>query len=150
MKTVSPYVNFKGNTEEAFNFYKSVFGGDFLQVIRFKDFGGKEMGLPDEDMDKIMHIALPLGKDNMLMATDVLESQGQSLTVGNNVYISIETESEEEAERLFTGLSAGGGIETPLEKSEWAEKFGICKDRFGIQWMISYTGNAQFGGSEAE
>lgn len=147
MKTASPYLNFPGNTEAAFDFYKSVFGGEFLSVVRFKDFGGNAMGVPDEDLNKIAHIALPLGKDNMLMGTDTLASLGQSLTVGNNTYIFVETESAEEADSLYNALSQGGKVEMPLQKSEWAEKYGVCKDKFGIQWMVSYTGGVSFSGA---
>lgn len=148
MKKANPYLNFNGNTEEAFTFYKSVFGGEFLAVFRFKDFGGNPMGAPENELNKIAHIALPLGKDNILMGTDVLESQGRSLTVGNNFYIAIEAESGEEAENLFKTLSAGGQIEMPLQKTEWAEKYGICADKFGVQWMVNYTGSVQFSGGQ--
>lgn len=147
MKTVSPYLNFPGTTEAAFDFYKSVFGGEFLSVVRFKDFGGNAVGVPDEDLNKIAHIALPLGEDNMLMGTDTLASLGQSLTVGNNSYIFVETESAEEADSLYTALSRGGKVEMPLQKSEWAEKYGVCKDKFGVQWMVSYTGGVSFSGA---
>ena len=144
MKSVNPYLNFNGNTEEAFNFYKSVFGGDFLAVVRFKDFGQNPMNVPEKDHEKIAHIALPLGGGAMLMATDTLESLGQKLIVGNNHYITLETDSPEEADQLFNGLSAGGRVEMPLQKTEWAEKYGICSDRFDIQWMVSYTGAVKF------
>jgi PhnB protein len=146
MKSANPYLNFKGNTEEAFNFYKTVFGGEFLAVTRFKDFGDNEMGVPDRDLDKIAHIALPLGKDNVLMGTDVLESMPTPLTVGNNFYITLEPENEEEAEKVFNTLSAGGRIEMPLQTTQWAEKYGMATDRFGVQWMVNYTGNVKFPG----
>lgn len=152
MKAVHPYLNFNGNTEEAFNFYKDVFGGEFLDLIRFNDrpeIPGIEK-MSKEDQEKIMHMALPIGKDNILMATDALESMGQSLTVGNNVYIYLEAESEEEAERLFNGLVAGGEIEMSLQKTEWAEKFGSCVDKFGVQWMVNYTGSVQFSGKRED
>lgn len=144
MKAANPYLNFNGNTEEAFNFYKSVFGGEFLAVVRFKDFGENPMQIPETDRNKIAHIALPLGGGVMLMATDTLESIGQSLRVGNNFYITLESETAEEADRVFNALAAGGKIEMPLQKTEWAEKYGICADRFGVQWMMSYTGSVQF------
>lgn len=146
MKAVNPYLNFNGNTEEAFNFYRSVFGGDFLGVMRFKDFGA-DLGIPENDLNKIAHIALPLGTDNILMGTDVLESQERPLVIGNNTYISLETDSDEEAERLFSALSDGGEVEMPLQQTEWSEKFGICSDQFGIQWMVSYTGSAGLPGN---
>lgn len=149
MKAVNPYLNFPGNTEEAFNFYKSVFGGEFLGVTRFKDFQG--MGdMSESDRNKIGHIALPLGNDNILMGTDALASMGQSLTVGNNVSIALEAESAEEAERLFNGLSAGGDVEMPLQKTEWAEKYGSLTDQFGIHWQLNLTGDVQFEGGQAD
>lgn len=150
MKTVNPYLNFPGNTEEAFEFYRTVFGGDFLAVVRFKDFGeggGMEMG--PEDRDKIAHIALPLGNGHILMGTDALESMGQSLTFGNNSYIALEADTPEEADRVFSALSDQGGVEMELQKTQWAEKYGSCSDRYGVQWMVSYTGAVQFAGSAA-
>ena len=145
MKSVNPYLNFKGNTEEAFNFYRSVFGGEFATVFRFKDFPDNPMKVPEQDLNKLAHIALPLGKGNMLMATDTLDGWGRPLTMGNNFYISIEPESAEEAQRLHAALSAGGKVEMPLQKTEWAEAYGICEDKFGVQWMVNYTGNVRMG-----
>ena len=144
MKAVNPYLNFPGNTREAFDFYRSVFGGEFLAVLRFRDFGENTMGIPDEEMDRIAHIALPLGPNNILMATDVVGNR-QELKLGNNSYLPIEAERAEEADRLFQGLSAGGRVEMPLQQTQWAEKYGICIDRYGVQWMIDYTGNVRFG-----
>lgn len=141
MKAVNPYLNFPGNTEEAFDFYRSVFGGEFIAVLRFRDFGENPMGIPEKELDKIAHIALPLGPNNMLMATDVVGEQ--SLSVGNNTYITLEAESSEEADRLFDGLSAGGKVEMPLQRTQWAEKYGICADRYGVQWMVDYTGDVR-------
>lgn len=138
MITVNPYLNFNGNTEEAFNFYKSVFGGEFAGLHRFKD--TPEVGdIPDEEKDKLMHISLPLGKGNLLMATDALESMGQSLTMGNNFSLSVQAESREEADRLFNALAAGGKIDMPLEDVFWGDYFGALTDKFGIQWMINYN-----------
>jgi PhnB protein len=147
VKSVNPYLNFAGNTEEAFNFYKSVFGGDFVTFVRFRDLGDGS-GMPEEALDKIMHISLPLGGGSILMATDALESMGQPLTVGNNFSISLEADSQAESERLFGRLSEGGRADMPLGKTEWAERFGACADRFGVQWMINYTGNVQFAGGQ--
>ena len=142
MVTINPYLNFSGNTEEAFNFYKSVFGGEFITLMRWKD--APEAGkMPASDHEKIMHISLPIGKGNVLMATDALESCGHSLTLGNNFYISISTESEEEAARLFGGLSAGGQLTMPLHNAFWGAYFGMLIDKFGIQWMVSYDYNQQ-------
>lgn len=143
MKSANPYVYFPGNTEEAFGFYKSVFGGEFMGMLRYRDFGESGMGLPESAMDKIAHTALPLGGGNILMATDQMDPK-VPLVVGNNFYIALEADSEEEADRVFNALSAGGSVEMPLQPTEWAEKYGICKDRFGVQWMMSYTGKVTF------
>lgn len=147
MKAVNPYLNFAGNTEEAFKFYQSVFGGE-LQIARFKDFGGNSMGVPDQDLDKIANVALPLGKDTILMGTDTLESLGQKLIAGNNFSIALEAGSEEEAEQVFNALADGGKVVMPLERTEWAEKYGMCTDKFGVQWMMNYTGNVQFSAGQ--
>jgi PhnB protein len=144
MKSVHPYLNFAGNTEEAFTFYRSVFGGDFLGVMRFRDFSDNSMGIAEKDLDKIAHIALMLGEDTMLMGTDVVDSMPGELTVGNNHYIMLEVDSDDEAHQLFNALSQGGEVEMALQKVEWAETYGICKDRFGVQWMINFTGDVQF------
>lgn len=142
MAAINPYLNFNGNTEEAFNFYKSVFGGEFLAVMRFKD--NAECGqMAESDKERIMHIALPIGNGNVLMATDSLESMGQKLTVGNNFYICLSPESKEEAERLFNGLSAGGKIEMPLQDMFWGAYYGSFADKFGVQWMVNYDKNRQ-------
>jgi PhnB protein len=142
MATINPYLNFLGNTEEAFNFYKSVFGGEFLALQRFKD--TPEAGnISASDGEKIMHVALPIGKGNILMATDALESMGQKLEVGNNFYISISAESEEEATKLYNALSVGGKIEMPLDKAFWGAYFGMFQDKFGVQWMVNYDYNQQ-------
>ena len=148
MNAVSPYLNFAGNTEEAFSFYQTVFGGE-LQILRFGDFPGNSMGVPDEDADRIAHAALPLTNGSTLMGTDTLASQGQELTPGNNVSIALEAGSEEEAEKLFGALSAGGNAIMPLARTEWAERYGMCVDRFGVQWMVNYTGNVQFAADSA-
>lgn len=139
MATLNPYLNFNGNTEEAFNFYKSVFGGEFIGGIsRFKDTpdGAK---LSAADGEKVMHVALAIGKGNILMATDAMESMGQKLTAGNNFYLSLETDSKEEADKLYDKLSAGGKIEMPLQDAFWGAYFGMFADKFGVQWMINYT-----------
>lgn len=142
MKAVHPYLNFAGNTEEAFEFYRSVFGGE-LAITRFRDMGDDGgMSIADADLDKIANVGLPLGNDTVLMGTDALESMGQSLSVGNNSYIVLDVESVEEGQRLFDALSAGGRVEMPLMRTEWAELYGSCSDRFGVQWMVNYTGEA--------
>lgn len=143
MKNVNPYLNFPGNTEEAFGFYRSVFGGEFPMVLRFRDF---MPGTNGADGDKLAHIALPLGSGSMLMGTDALESHGRSLKVGNNFSISLEAETRDEAERLFARLSEDGGVAMPLGQTEWAELYGMCTDRYGVQWMVNYPGSVRFGG----
>jgi PhnB protein len=140
MKTINPYLNFPGNTEEAFNFYKSVFGGEFAMLMRFKD--TPEAGrISESEKEKIMHVALPIGKGNIMMATDALESMGPKLTAGNNFQLSIGAESKEEADKLFEGLSAGGVIELSMQDMFWGDYFGMLTDKFGIKWMISYNTN---------
>lgn len=138
MKRADPYLNFNGNTEEAFNFYKSVFGGEFLAIQRFKD-SPEGQNVPQDARDKIMHISLPLGKNNILMGTDAPESMGFKIVTGNNSYILLETESEDEAAGLYKGLSAGGKIEMELQKTFWGAYYGSFTDKFGIRWMINYA-----------
>lgn len=139
MTKLNIYLNFEGNTEEAFNFYKSVFGGEFTSVFRFKDMPMEGVNIPKEDENKIMHISLPVGKENVLMATDSLESLGMKLTQGNNVYISVHPESKEEADRIFNALSAGGTIEMPISDQMWGDYYGSFEDKFGVQWMVIYS-----------
>lgn len=142
MVTINPYLNFMGKTEEAFNFYKSVFGGNFATFQRFKDVPGGEK-MSEADQEKIMHISLPIGKGNLLMGTDALESMGQSLTAGNNFYLQLTPESEKEADELFNKLSAGGEVTMPLDKAFWGAYFGMFVDKFGIQWMVNFDSNQQ-------
>jgi PhnB protein len=138
MTKFNPYLNFAGNTEEAFNFYKSVFGGEFASVVRFKDMPMEGVNIPKEAADKIMHIGLPIGKDQMLMGTDALESLGQKLVQGNNVHISVHPDSKEEADRLFTALSEGGKVQMPMADQPWGDYYGNFQDKFGVHWMINY------------
>lgn len=141
MPTINPYLNFQGNTEEAFNFYKSVFGGDFIGGIsRFNDTPDGDK-LPKEEQNKVMHIALPFGKNNMLMATDALESMNQKIKPGNNLYLCISADSKEQADEFFNGLSAGGEIEMDMHDAFWGDYFGMCTDKFGVKWMIAYDQN---------
>ena len=142
MATINPYLNFIGNTEEAFNFYKSVFGGEFAVLQRFKDTPEKDK-IHQADQEKLMHVALPIGQGNVLMGTDALESMGHKLTTGTNISLSIGTNSEEEANILFGKLCEGGQITMQLEKTFWGDYFGMVTDRFGIQWMVSYNYNQQ-------
>ena len=136
MVTLNPYLNFDGHCEEAFNFYKSVFGGEFAMVMRFKDMPAEYQGATSES-EKIMHVALPVGQKTILMGSDTLASMGPT-TIGGNVSISISATSEEEVARLFNGLSADGHITMPLGKTFWGAYFGMLTDKFGVQWMISY------------
>jgi PhnB protein len=140
MKTINPYLNFSGDTEEAFNFYRSIFGGEFVGLTRFKD-TPEEGKLSDLEKEKIMHISMPVGKQNILMATDALESMGHKVTAGNNFHLSVEADSKEEADKIFKGLSNGGKSTMPMQNTFWNSYFGMLTDKFGIQWMISYTKN---------
>ena len=139
MTKLNTYLNFAGNTEEAFGFYRSVFGGDFTSVVRFKDMPMEGVKIPKKDENKIMHIGLPIGKDDVLMASDTLESLGQALTQGNNVYISVHPETKEEADRIFKALSAGGTIEMPIADQPWGDYWGSFRDKFGVLWMVNYS-----------
>ena len=132
------YLHFMGNTEEAMNFYKSLFGVEFASFMRYSDVPGGEK-TSTHDQGKIMHASLPLAKDQMLMATDTLESMGRNVVFGNNYHICLEAESEAEVDKIFSGLSAGGTVEAPLNKTFWGAYFGMCVDKFGVQWMINYT-----------
>lgn len=138
MAKMNAYLNFNGNTEEAFNFYKSVFGGEFTTFQRFKDTAEKDK-LSAADGEKIMHVALPIGQHgDVLMATDILESMGQKIIVGNNFSVSIQADSKEEADKIFTALSAGGKVEMPIADAFWGAYFGMFTDKFGIQWMVNF------------
>ena len=137
MAIINPHINFNGNAEEAFNFYKSVFGGEFTQIVRFKDISSPEFPIPEKEANKIMHIALLIGK-NTLMANDVPESMGRVNENENRSKIFIRAESGEEAEKLFNGLSAGGNIEMPIGDSPWGTYFGMFRDKYGIEWMVDF------------
>lgn len=137
MVSINPYLNFPGNTEEAFNFYRSVFGGEFAMLMRFSDTGEADK-LPDHEKNMIMHIALPIGNGTILMGTDALQSRGHTLTTGTNFHLSMNTASKEEADQLFAAIAAGGTISLPMADMDWGDYFGMCTDKFGIQWMFSY------------
>ena len=142
MTQVNPYINFRGNCEEAFNFYKSVFGGEFLMVSRYKDMPPSENTHGAEiDGEKIMHISLPISKDSWLMGSDVGGEWAKHTVEGNNIQLSLSTESEDEARKIFKGLSEGGSVKMPLEKTFWGALFGMLTDKFGINWMMSYDYN---------
>ena len=137
MALINPSINFNGNAEEAFNFYKSVFGGEFAMIVRLKDMESPENPIAENDANKIMHIALPIGQ-NVLMGNDVPEFMGRVNENENRSKISISAESREEADHLFNGLSAGGSIEVPIDDSPWGSYFGMFRDKFGIEWMVDY------------
>ena len=138
MTKLHTYLNFAGNSEEAFNFYKSVFGGEFSSVVRFKDMPVEGFTIPKDDEDKIMHISLPIGEDSILMASDSLESLGQQLVQGNNAYVSVHPDSRDEADRVFNALSEGAEIEMPIADQVWGDYFGSLRDKFGVMWMVDY------------
>ncbi|MCA0363941.1 MAG: VOC family protein [Bacteroidetes bacterium] len=137
MALINPHINFNGNAEEAFNFYKSVFGGEFAKITRFKDIASEDFPVPAHEAEKIMHIALSIGP-NFLMGNDVPEIMGKTNENENRSKISISTDSKEEAERLYYGLSAGGQIEIPLEESPWGSSFAMFRDKYGIEWMVEF------------
>lgn len=139
MAHLNPYLHFNANAEEAFQFYKSVFGGEFSSLVRFKDFSENNPHIKEQEGNKIMHIALPIGGTSVLMGSDVPEILGTVNENENRSKISISADSREEADRLFHGLSSGGTIEMPLEESMWGSYFGMFRDRFGIEWMIDCT-----------
>lgn len=136
MTRINPYINFSGNTEQAFNFYKSVFGGEFITLQRFRDTPEADR-VPDSAKDKIMHVSLPIGAHNVLMGTDALEEMGHPCKPGNNFQLSVSLDTEREADEIFASLSDGGKITVPLEKAFWGAYFGMLTDKFGIQWMVS-------------
>jgi PhnB protein len=138
MPTLHPYLHFNGNTEDVFNFYRSVFGGEFSLLSRNKDIPADTQNPTDpSEADKILHVSLPIGKNTVLMGSDRPSKFGPA-TFGDNIMISISVDSEEEATKLFNGLSAGGSVLMPLGKTFWGAFFGMLKDKFGIQWMVSY------------
>lgn len=138
MATINPYINFNGNAEEAFNFYKSVFGGEFTALVRFKDLESAEFPVPENDANKIMRIVLPIG-GNTLIANDVPESLGPVNENENRSKIAVSAESHEEAEKIFAGLSVDGAIEMPLSESPWGTHFAMFRDKFGIEWTVEFN-----------
>jgi len=137
MAKINPHINFNGNAEEAFIFYKSVFGGEFTKIIRFKDFASADFPVPEKEADKIMHIALPIGC-TILMGNDVPEILGRTNENENRSKIVISAESKEEADKIFNGLSADGQIEMDISDSPWGTYFGMFRDKYGIEWMVEY------------
>ena len=137
MTTINPYINFNGNAEEAFTFYKSVFGGEFTKIIRFKDLASPEFPVPEGEENKIMRIVLPIG-NNVLIANDVPAMLGPVNEKENRSKIAVMAQSREEAEKIFNGLSVGGEVEMPMDKSPWGSYFAMFRDKYGIEWTVEF------------
>jgi PhnB protein len=140
MAIINPYINFNGNAEEAFNFYKSVFGGEFKAIVRFKDLESPEFPVPENEADKIMRIVLPIG-GNTLIANDVPESMGPVSENENRSKIAIAADTKEEADKLFDGLSEGGAVEMPMSETPWGTYFAMFRDKYGIEWTVEFDPN---------
>ena len=140
MATINPYINFNGNAEEAFNFYKSVFGGEFTTLIRFKDLENDDFPVPENEANKIMRIVLPIG-GNILIANDVPEAMGRVNENENRSKIAVSAETKEEADKIFNGLSEGGAVEMPMDESPWGTYFAMFRDRYGIEWTVEFDAN---------
>lgn len=138
MKAINPWINFNGNAEEAFNFYRSVLGGEFTKIVRFKDLRSEEFVVGEEDANKIMYIGLPIGQSNVLLANDVPSFMGRVNENENRSKIHLAANSRDEADQIFAGLSAGGTIEGPIGDSPWGTYAGMFRDRFGIEWIIEF------------
>lgn len=141
MRAINPWINFNGNAEEAFTFYKSVFGGEFTKIVRFKDLASDEFPMAEEDVNKIMYIGLPIGKNNVLVANDVPGFLGPVSENENRSKIYVVTESREEADKIFDGLSAGGDVEGPIGDSPWGTYAGMFRDKYGIEWIVEFDPN---------
>jgi PhnB protein len=141
MRAINPWINFNGNAEEAFTFYKSVFGGEFAKIIRFKDIASAEMPVDEKEANKIMSIALPVGKNNVLVANDVPEFMGRVNENENRSKIFVNAESRDEADKIFNGLSAGGEVEGPIGDSPWGTYAGMFRDKYGIEWIVEFDPN---------
>jgi PhnB protein len=141
MRTINPWINFNGNAEEAFTFYKSVLGGEFNKVIRFKDLASAEFQPAENEANKIMYIALPIGKQNVLIANDVPAFMGQVNERENRSKIVVSAESREEADKAFNGLSAGGDVEGDIGDTPWGTYAGMFRDKYGIEWIVEFDPN---------
>jgi PhnB protein len=141
MANINPHINFNGNAEEAFTFYKSVFGGEFTKIIRFNDIASTEFPVAEKEENKIMHIALRIGKSSMLMGNDVPEIMGRTNENENRSKIVVSAGSKEEANKLFNGLSVGGEIEGPIGETPWNSYFGCFRDKYGIEWIVEFDPN---------
>jgi PhnB protein len=142
MATINPHINFNGNAEEAFEFYRSVFGGEFAKVVRFKDLSIPGFQVAEKEKDKIMHIALPIGK-NILIANDIPEFMGRVSESENRSKICVSAENRAEADKLFNGLSVGGNVEMPIGDSPWGTYFGMFRDKYGIEWEIDFDSRSK-------
>lgn len=140
MTVINPYLTFLGDCEAAFNYYKLVFGGEFSSLERFSEMPQeKDVILSEDEQNKILHIALPLGKDNVLMGSDAGGHRDAKTVIGNNISISVSVESKDRAEEVFEKLSENGAVAMPMEDTYWGEYFGMCTDQFGINWMVSFN-----------
>ena len=140
MATINPYINFNGNAEEAFNFYKSVFGGEFKTIVRFKDLKSSDFHVSENDANKIMRISLPIG-GNTLIANDVPKNMGPVSENENRSKIAVSAKTKEEADKLFKALSEGGAVEMPMADSPWGTYFAMLRDKYGIEWTIEFESN---------
>lgn len=141
MTTINPWINFNGNAGEAFEFYKSVFGGEFTKIIKMKDIESLKVSAADKDLDKYLRIVLPIGQGSELIGNDVPEFMGKVNEKENRSKIAVTTASKEEAEKIFNGLSVGGQIEMPMSDGPWGSYFGMFRDKFGIEWTIEFDPN---------
>ena len=141
MAAINPYINFNGNAEEAFTFYKSVFGGEFASIVRFKDLASSEFPVAENEANKIMRIVLPIGTTT-LIANDVPEVMGRVNENENRSKISVSAESREEADAIFAGLSVGGTVEMPMDESPWGTYFAMFRDKYGIEWTVEFDPQA--------
>lgn len=141
MRAINPWINFNGNAEEAFIFYRSVLGGEFTKIVRFGDLSSDEFPVAEKEANKIMHIALPIGKYNVLIANDVPEFMGRVSENENRSKISVSVDSREEADKIFNGLSSGGEVEGPIGDSPWGTYAGMFRDKYGIEWIVEYDPN---------
>lgn len=150
MAKINPYLHFTGNAEEVFNFYRSVFGGEFATLMRYQDMPGEEgcENLSDEDKGKIMHVSLPIGDGHVLMGSDGVGEYADDAVFGNNFSLSFSPDGIEEADRVFNGLSEGGTVVMPIADTFWGSYFGMCKDKFGVNWMVNYDVPKIPGGEE--
>jgi PhnB protein len=139
MATINTWINFNGNAQEAFDFYRSVFGGEFTKVVRFKDIASAEMPVAEKEEDKLMYISLPIGNSTMLIANDVPEVMGRVNENENRSKILVSAESKDEADRLFKGLSSGGEVEGSMGNSPWGSYAGMFRDKYGIEWIIEFS-----------